>query len=546
MAQSLVLRNLLNFTGAWAVVLALSVASFARAPVAASQDPATLYRLTLDSIGCTGASSYRALLAGQLASTSLTFGEASRDSQAAVNQWCHGQLGRHPTPSDMSYCREKYQPEMNRFLAKALIPNSYRHETASFTWRRRVSPECKLSTAGRSLIQSLAQKPETRKQLPKSLAQVPAKTQPANRSIAAQRDSDISSTISRDVPLNLPVSPEKPKILSESNNTFSENRDHDANLFERALDTASHMASAVVGAFTLPAGAKHGHCPLAAEFAEEIQNHTLLKNHPCASPSPYNESILDEIFRVHQELESMKHAFPSSTVAGNPGGGYRQGRGDGFNVQILAGDKVLFRANPNAHSYCSAAFITVFMRTVGRIDNGKIFSKMTYGQLRNFKERLNDDHGVFGTLNNDGNGIWDLNARMKDFPIGERIGKFRDPKALENACAGDMMQWDRTNSKFGHEAIFVGRAGGKAYFWSANQGTRGYGVTCESEETMYPKIIRLTHPENLAAIPEYKGNPKLQGPFRPDLRDLMLANSTPVQQPLPSGPSQTQVASGAR
>jgi hypothetical protein len=153
----------------------------------------------------------------------------------------------------------------------------------------------------------------------------------------------------------------------------------------RPTDIGHHFSDFVgsIGA----AITNHGKaCPHAREIAEMLKKGDLLSGGSCGGRHPYNQVLLDEILRIHSDLKEMQSRARGGSVLRQAGGGYNKDTGaGGINVPIKAGNLTLFAGNPNSPSYCSSALFTVFTRTVGRIDNGAIFAKMSASQLRNFK-----------------------------------------------------------------------------------------------------------------------------------------------------------------
>jgi len=194
---------------------------------------------------------------------------------------------------------------------------------------------------------------------------------------------------------------------------------------------------------------------------------------------PYNDIVLEEIGSIR------------------PGQGYSMGNAaatGGVNIPVQAGNRVLSSGSGGA-SFCSGALYAIFMRTVNRIDP-TIFTRMNEDQLDNFTPGLPDYKGFFGAVNGSHHGIKDANRLVR---FGDEID------GIQSACAGDFMQFDRTNSKYGHAAIFLGEKGGKTYYWASSGQTGGYGVRCEPTNTLIPRIVRLKYPKNLLQIEAYSG-----------------------------------------
>jgi hypothetical protein len=339
-------------------------------------------------------------------------------------------------------------------------------------------------------------------------------------------------------------------------------------------------------------GLKGSECPLADDFARWIGEGGLQKgglkksnegievNLPaCKDPANFDQVLLNEAQLIANELPALQAKAPKDSVFRRPGGGFRQGNknkdsfeneheDDGVNIPMMAGNKVIFPGNLRAASYCSGGPTGLLTRAAGRVDNGLIFKYMTKEQLDNFipfkmdehgnfrkvlhdNEKTGEGQGLFGIANNSRNGIWDFNQLMANgkHALGKFVNTIGERNPFVNACAGNLMQWDRgswspnghyerrkdrngravgkstwvrdpgehwgsdANYPGGHTGMFLGKVGDKVYFWSSNRGTKGYGVTCENANHMKPKIVAIKDPYQLAAIPPFTGQYNLRGKF---------------------------------
>ena len=313
---------------------------------------------------------------------------------------------------------------------------------------------------------------------------------------------------------------------------------------------------------------KGNECPLSADFAKKIAENKLFTEKTCGNE--YNQRMVKAILKIHQKLEALRKENPKAASSKLQGGGYDATLGTwGQKVPFSLGSTKTVEFAVDDQPHCSGATFTAVMTMIQDVGNGSIFNSMSDEQLRNFspaeiepllvtaakkegkkipvtvpgsnkltlvtaadfqKNRNNpklpqykvilDDHGVYGIVNNNQDGFRDVSRNLKSWAIAKSVNSSSTSikpgtENFKNACPGDIMQWDRV-SKGGHSGVFLGEVDGKVYFWSANQSTKGYGVTCEAATDMKPKIERITNPYALAAIPPYTGQPNLAGPQSPE------------------------------
>lgn len=90
-------------------------------------------------------------------------------------------------------------------------------------------------------------------------------------------------------------------------------------------------------------------------------------------------------------------------------------------------------------------------------------------------------------------------------------------KDIAQAKKGDFMKMDRSNGT-GHTTIFSHMDGKKVCYWSANKGTRGLGVQCESMSGKTLTFSRITDLQGLQAGLDNLGNDLNSEPSLADVR----------------------------
>ncbi len=509
-----------------------------------------------------------ALVAAFRTNSGLTLDSAKNGAEAAVSEWCKRQrVIADDLNRCVSGYKPVMEAFLDKVFSRASVADASAILTSQKSLKTWVSPDSKLSGRDKTQIRALASLNPGAAAAPAPAPPAPPKpvlpngstgTPPGSAKPAAENAAGSTPPVteapntpsSETAPLVLPSVPDNVRLQDPVvRYNESEQHERDGNEIKYPMLKYTHAAQNSI----MDSMGSTKACPLRKQFEDQLFSGTFLKDHPCADPeAQYNQNVLAEIPRIHHDLaaiQAKRRADIETAVAalkGSPSakaalrkkltedsiilkarGGYRYSTrtgvqpGDGVNVPIEGGGAVVFGGSDNNASYCSGALYTIFTRTIAHIDDGAIFRQMRgpdgkpdAAQLASFSPRKDeknkrlkdDDDGVFGIINNNYASIADLNSAMGKNAFGKEIGKRKDRAALAQACAGDMVKWDRPPSKAfplgsGHAGVFLGREAGMVYYWSANGGTLGYGVTCEPEKDMMPMIVRLTKPYNVAAIP---------------------------------------------
>lgn len=490
-------------------------------------------RYVFESIGCSEQSRWIELIAQRARSSGLNsklgLDAFARASENALTPWCARQIPARSAgrPSTLAFCQKEYSRQFRKFLNVLYTQaNADAAKLNVFTRHRAVAPSCLLSSSSRKLVQS-------GRWIESSGASKTATSMPKKQSVAL------------------------PELPSRTPRTAEAAPGAGTRLVEKAQAVAGY----------------------AGEYRGFYANQ--FRNQKCPAWKKYLDQVLDS--ETSLKAQATKCGLPNKitldVISGiAPQGGYKL-TGTGVNTAIQLGsardyqlgktrtgqvicphgDKNCLKNNRGAivlPSYCSGATYTALIGTINVL-SPEIFSLMSKKQLDNFTPGLMDDHGLYGLVNNSGDGVRDAAKAMARFGDRYRIAEIIDTnhavRPFAKLCAGDYMQWDRKQRNeiseadyingfqangSGHSGVFLGveannEGQSMAYFWSSNGGTRGYGVTCEPVAHMSPKAIRFSNPKPLVHIPEYRAQAGLRGdlmnmhiderqPMAPNLKSLTL------------------------
>lgn len=487
-------------------------------------------RYIFESIGCSEQSHWIELVAKQSRSsgliTKIGIEEFARASKASLETWCSRQIPARSSgrASVLAYCQKEYSRQFRKFLNILYTrANPEPQEINVFTKNRTVSPSCLLSTQSRKLVKS------------DQWLRAPLKLKTTSASPEKQS-------------LPLPELPDKTPRTAEAAPGIG------TRFIEKAQAVAGYSGE-YRGFYENPF--RNQKCPAWKKYLDQILDTDTPLKTQAAKCGIANKVTLDVIGGIApQGGYKLVGTGVNTTIQLGSAREYVLGKTRGGQIICAHGDKNCLKNNRGAvvvPSYCSGATYTALIGTINVL-SPEIFSLMTKKQLDNFSPGLMDNHGLYGLVNNSGDGVRDAAKAMARFGDRYRIADIIDTnhavRPLAKTCAGDYMQWDRKqrneisdgdyvkgfqSNGSGHSGIFLGveannEGQAMAYFWSSNGGTRGYGVTCEPVAHMSPKVIRFNNPKPLVHIPEYRSQAGLSG----DLMNMHIDEREPMAPHLKS------------